>query len=61
MSTRYFDGIQYKAERKLAEEEILTVVEDNGKLMILVKNKGDHPTLISINLVKKTFDIEGYD
>jgi hypothetical protein len=55
-----FDGIHYKKKFE-NDESVLEVTENNGEILILIKNEGDHPTLITINLGDKTYHVEGYD
>lgn len=61
MPVKIFPGIQYQPERELAEERIITVSQEENVIYILIKNEGDHPTLLTVDFLKSTYDVQGYD
>jgi len=57
----YFGGEKFSPVFPCMNKEVLTVEKTNNEICILIPVKNDLPTLITINLENKTFNVEGYD
>lgn len=61
MPIKIFPGIQYQPVRELSDRQIITIAQEENMIYVLIKNYGDHPTLLTIDFLKNTYDVEGYD